>query len=78
MEDIGALGILLSSLGSKSELESRLKLFEEIRKERVTVVQALSRVVFGTEEDFATPRPWHIINKAELATTEKHMKFLFE
>jgi salicylate hydroxylase len=77
LEDVCALGIILSSLPSKSELEPRLKIMENLRKERASLIQALSGVVFGTEEEFAKARPWHRINQSGIKNAEQHMEFLF-
>lgn len=78
IEDAGALGVLLASLTSKSDLGSRLGLFEELRKERIGVVQALSPLIFGMEGDFAKARPNHPVVKMGIITAAKHMQYLFE
>ncbi|MCJ1472601.1 hypothetical protein MMC13_001250 [Lambiella insularis] len=42
VEDGAALGVLLSNLTSRDDLQGRLKLFEDLRKERVSVMQIFS------------------------------------
>lgn len=78
IEDAGALGVLLTSLTSTSHLGSRLGLFEELRKERIGVVQALSPLVFGMEEEFAEAKPNHPVVKMGITTTAKHMQYFVE
>jgi len=78
MEDVGCLGILLSDLRSQSELESRLNLYQKVRKPRASTVQALSGIVYGTEEEFRKSRPWHPINKTPIKTLNDHVDFLYQ
>ena len=77
IEDVGALGILLSRLASKSDVEKRLKVFEELRKERVEIVSATSMLIFGTEKDYVEARPLGKVSRLGINTTEKHMKYLY-
>jgi salicylate hydroxylase len=77
LEDVAALGVLLSSLASKHDINQRLQIFERLRKDRMSVVQALSGVVFGKEEEFAKERPWHMINKTGIRSGEDHLDFLY-
>ncbi|KAJ5894618.1 hypothetical protein N7495_006309 [Penicillium taxi] len=49
IEDGGALGILLSDLGSSDNIPTRLKLFEAVRVSRASRVQILSNVRVGRE-----------------------------
>ena len=44
VEDGAAIGILLSDLTSKDEVPSRLQLFQDLRKERVSAMQVFSSV----------------------------------
>lgn len=78
IEDVGCLGILLSDLQSPNELESRLKLYEKLRKPRASTVQALSGIVYGTEEVFRKTRPWHPINKTPIKNLDDHVDFLYK
>ncbi len=77
LEDVAALGVLLSSLSSKHDITQRLSIFEKLRKDRMTIVQALSGVVFGKEEEIAKERPWHMINKTSIRSGEDHVEFLY-
>jgi 2-polyprenyl-6-methoxyphenol hydroxylase-like FAD-dependent oxidoreductase len=52
IEDAGALGYLLKGLDDASEIENRLRLFVEVRKDRVTRVQILSKTRIGREKEF--------------------------
>ncbi|KAL4862585.1 hypothetical protein BDV12DRAFT_202900 [Aspergillus spectabilis] len=49
LEDAAALGILLSRLASPSDLSRRLELFQELRRNRVVEIHALSSVLLGRE-----------------------------
>lgn len=49
LEDAAALGILLSQIGSPSDLSYRLSMFQELRSKRVVEIHALSSVLLGTE-----------------------------
>ena len=61
IEDAAALGVLLQNVagmgsGGKGEgVEARLRLFEEIRKDRVAAIQIMSEVPIG-EEGFEMSR----------------------
>lgn len=44
VEDGAALGVLLSDITSKDDVASRLHLFQELRKDRVSTMQILSSV----------------------------------
>ncbi len=46
IEDGGCLGVLLSNITSKSQIAERLRLFEDIRFERASVVQILSNASY--------------------------------
>lgn len=51
MEDAGALGHLFQSIHDPAAIEERLRLFELVRKDRVSRVQLLSRVRAGKEKE---------------------------
>ncbi len=59
IEDAAALGVLLRGISAEGthkdseSIDARLKLFEDIRKDRVTGIQILSEVPVG-EDDYAT------------------------
>jgi salicylate hydroxylase len=78
LEDVGALGILLSNIQHKSVLPDILQIYEKLRKERMTVVQGTSGITFGYEDTFARERPWHIINAAGIKSGEDHLKYLYQ
>ena len=42
IEDAGALGVLLSGLQSADEVQERLQLYQDVRKNRVCAMQLLS------------------------------------
>ena len=44
VEDGAALGVLLSDMTSKDDVASRLRLFQELRKDRVSAMQIFSSV----------------------------------
>ena len=78
MEDAGALGTLLSHLPSASSLPERLQIFERLRKERTTVIQMLSGLIFGQEEDWVRDRPEHFIQRTGIKSAEDHLEFLYK
>jgi salicylate hydroxylase len=78
LEDAGALGVLLSHLPSKADLPSRLQMYEKLRKDRTAVIQMLSGLVFGTEEEWVRDRPGHFIQRTGIRTTEDHLEFLYK
>ena len=51
MEDGGALGYLFRDIHDPAAVEKRLKLFELVRKNRVSRIQILSTVRAGREKD---------------------------
>lgn len=51
MEDAGALGHLFRSVHDPAVIESRLALFEQIRKNRVSRIQTESKVRLGKEAE---------------------------
>lgn len=51
IEDAGALGVLLKDVGTHSQIEDRLALFQRVRKNRASRVQILSRVRVGEEKN---------------------------
>jgi salicylate hydroxylase len=78
LEDAGAIGVLLTNIQNKSALPDILKIYENLRKERMTVVQGMSGITFGTEGAFARERPWHIINVAGIKSGEAHLEYLYK
>lgn len=78
LEDVAALGILLSSITSISSLPHLLELYSSIRKDRMAIVQATSAVIYGTEEMFVKARPQHIMNKLGITSGEAHLKFFYQ
>ena len=51
MEDAGALGYLFRSVHDPAMIEKRLKLYELVRKDRVSRIQILSSVRAGREKE---------------------------
>lgn len=51
MEDAGALGYLFQGITEAKEIAKRLSLFEEVRKNRASRVQVLSKVRVGREKE---------------------------
>ena len=49
LEDAAALGILLSDLRCKTDLATRLQMFQNLRSERVMSIHAMSSVMVGQE-----------------------------
>lgn len=78
IEDAGCIGVLLSNLDSRAEVESRLQVYQKLRKPRIDTVQALSGIVYGTEEYFAKSRPRHAINRTSIRNLEDHVNFLYK
>ena len=50
MEDAGALGYLLQGIVDPKDIPKRLSLFEQVRKNRASRVQILSKVRVGREK----------------------------
>jgi len=82
LEDVCALSILLHSdslkKGSEIEIKERLGIYERLRKQRMSVVQGCSGITFGSEGEFGEQRPWHIVNKARIASGEEHLSYLYQ
>jgi hypothetical protein len=72
MEDAGALGTLLSHLPSKSSLPERLHI-AKLRKERTTVIQMLSGLIFGQEADWVRDKPGHFIQRTGIRSGDDHI-----
>lgn len=51
MEDAGALGHLFRSVNDHAAIETRLALFERVRKNRTSRIQTLSKVRIGREKE---------------------------
>ena len=51
IEDAGALGQILQDMKDPGELPKRLNLYEEIRLKRTSMVQIMSRVRVGREQE---------------------------
>ena len=51
MEDAAALGHLFQSVHDPAAIESRLQLFELVRKDRTARIQTLSKVRIGKEKE---------------------------
>jgi len=82
LEDVCALSILLhsDSLRSrgKGEVEDRLRVYEGLRKQRMSVVQATSGITFGDEERLARARPGHVMVRAGIRNGEEHVSYLYQ
>lgn len=51
IEDGGALGYLLKGVECAAAIPARLKLFDQVRRNRASRVQTLSKVRIGKEEE---------------------------
>lgn len=51
IEDGGALGVLLSAVNNDAEMLERLRIFENLKKNRTSIVQILSSVRIGRENE---------------------------
>ncbi len=51
IEDAGALGLVLASVNDPAEVSARLKVFENVRINRVSIIQTLSMVRAGNEKN---------------------------
>ena len=59
MEDGVALGVMLSGVVSPADVPSRLRLYNESRKDRATLIQRYTRIVGGDgikEDDSTTEK----------------------
>ncbi|KAE9364665.1 FAD/NAD(P)-binding domain-containing protein [Stipitochalara longipes BDJ] len=82
LEDVCALSVLLHSdslrKGSELEIRERLGIYEGLRKGRMSVVQGCSGITFGSEREVGEQRPWHVVNKAGIASGEEHLSYLYQ
>jgi salicylate hydroxylase len=82
LEDICALAIFLhsDSLKGKRErqVEERLAMFEELRKERMAIVQAGSGIMFGDEERLEKTKWGQVLKRAGIRDGEGHLRFLYQ
>jgi len=78
IEDAGALGVLFRDIKNREEIQERLKLFEELRRERTAIFQSMAGVKLGTEDHFARENPGHLIHKTSVRSAEEHIRFFSE
>jgi salicylate hydroxylase len=78
IDDAGALGVWFRDIENREEIGERLKLFEELRRERKAIFQSLAGVKLGSEGQFARDNPGHLIHKTDIRSVEGHMKFMSE
>ena len=78
LEDVGALGILLSNLPVKSEILWRLEIMTELWKDRETTIQYLSGIRMEQKDEFRKANPRHWNHKTSIKTGRDHVKFLYE
>jgi salicylate hydroxylase len=78
LEDAGALGVILRNLLHKDQVPERLKIMDKVRKERIGIVQAMSVIEYGAEEEFMKAHPKHPIHLTRIKNGEDHVKFLYE
>lgn len=51
IEDGGALGVLLSDVNDNTEIPQRIRVFESVKKDRTSIIQILSSVRIGRENE---------------------------
>jgi salicylate hydroxylase len=76
VEDAGALSVLFRHIENKEEVVERLRLVEELRRERTAIFQSLAGVHMGAEEQFAKANPGHLIHKTNIRSTETHLNYM--
>jgi salicylate hydroxylase len=76
IDDAGALGVLLRHMENTEEVVERLKLMEELRRERAAIFQSIAGVNFGTEAQIAKDNPSHLINKTNIRSPEGHIEYM--
>jgi salicylate hydroxylase len=76
IEDAGALGVLLRGIKNREDVVERLKLVEELRRERTAIFQSMAGIKMGTEEQFAKDNPDHLIHKTNVRSAEGHIEFM--
>ncbi|KAN0089605.1 FAD/NAD(P)-binding domain containing protein [Hyaloscypha variabilis] len=76
IEDAGALSVLFRDINSKEEVSERLKLVEDVRRERTAIFQSLASLKMGSEEQFARENPGHLIHKTRVRSAETHLEFM--
>jgi len=76
IEDAGTLGVLFRDIKNKKEVSERLKLVEEVRRERTAIFQSMAGVKMGSEEVFARENPGHLIHRTSVRSAEGHLEFM--
>ncbi|KAE9365533.1 FAD/NAD(P)-binding domain-containing protein [Stipitochalara longipes BDJ] len=76
IEDAGALAVLFRDIESKKEIGERLRMVEEVRRERTAIFQSMAGVKMGTEEKFARENPGHLIHRTNVRSAEGHLEFM--
>ena len=76
VEDAGALSVLFRHIENKEEVVERLRLVEELRRERTAIFQSLAGVHMGAEEQFAKANPGYLIHKTNIRSTETHLNYM--
>lgn len=75
IEDAGALSVLLRDVSSTDEAVERIKLVEELRRERTAIVQSLAGPGFGSEEQLRKDNPDHLIHKTNITSPESNLDY---
>ena len=78
IEDAGALSVLFQNIEHTDEIVERLKLMEEVRRERTAIFQSLAGLRLGNEEQFAKDNPGHLIHKTSIRSAEEHLDYMAE
>lgn len=78
IEDAGALGVLFRDIRSREEVEERLRLVEEVRRDRTAIFQSMAGIPLGSEARFAMGNPDHPIHKAGITSPERHLEYMSE
>ena len=76
IEDAGALGVLFQNIKSKEEVGERLRLVEEVRRERTAIFQSMAGIKMGSEDMFARENPGHLIHKTNVRSAVGHLEFM--
>jgi salicylate hydroxylase len=76
IEDSGALGVLFRDIENMEEIAERLKLVDDLRRERTAIFQSLAGVHIGLEAQFAKDNPAHLIHKTNIRSPETNLEYM--
>ncbi|KAI4209663.1 MAG: hypothetical protein LQ351_007417 [Letrouitia transgressa] len=69
IEDGGALGVLLSDVNDNTEIPQRIRVFESVKKDRTSIIQILSSVRIGRENEVKEKLRSFAHSESEIPTT---------